>query len=224
MKRPLTSAVLVALVVAATHTDARACKRLGPITHEVDAAMQATDHTPPTLPGIPRAQLHYGEGSQAGCGSDCPDVGFISIPADATDDMTAAGKIGYRYTLAAGELPPGLTLPATAVERNGSDAVVLDWDSTTGRPVDFTLQVVAIDLAGNESAPQTVLVRDSSGNACSVAHGRRPGYAVAWIAIGALALAARRRPRRRTLTWIQCARRWTGLSASEAPSASSSSA
>jgi hypothetical protein len=106
MKRPLTSAVLVALVVAATHTDARACKRLGPITHEVDAAMQATDHTPPTLPGIPRAQLHYGEGSQAGCGSDCPDVGFISIPADATDDMSAAGKIGYRYTLAAGSCHP----------------------------------------------------------------------------------------------------------------------
>jgi len=196
MKRPLTSAVLVALVVAATHTDARACKRLGPITHEVDAAMQATDHTPPTLPGIPRAQLHYGEGSQAGCGSDCPDVGFISIPADATDDMSAAGKIGYRYTLAAGELPPGLTLPATAVERNGSDAVVLDWDSTTGRPVDFTLQVVAIDLAGNESAPQSVSITDDRSHACAVARGQASRSGLAWIML--VALVASRRQRRRT--------------------------
>ena len=54
----------------------------------------------------------------------------------------------------------------------GGSSLVLD--STTGRPVDFTLQVVAIDLAGNESAPQTVRVKDDSGHACAVAHGCSP--------------------------------------------------
>ena len=191
------ASLVVVVGVAALRADARACKRLGPITHVVDPSLQETDHTPPTLPAIQRAQLHYGEGSQSGCASDCPDVGFISIPADATDDMTAAGKIGYRYTLEAGELPPGLTLPATAVERNGSNAVVMDWDSTTGRPVDFTLQVVAIDLAGNESAPQSVAITDDRSHACAVVRAQASRSGVAWTILVALVASAAFRRRRK---------------------------
>ena len=198
MKR-VVSLLVVAVIVAALRADARACKRLGPIPHVVDPSLQETDHTPPTLPGIQRAHLHYGDGSssQGGCASDCPDVGFISIPADATDDMTAPERIGYRYTLEAGELPPGLTLPATAVERNGSNAVVMDWDSTTGRPVDFTLQVVAIDLAGNESAPQSVAITDDRSHACAVVRAQASRSGVAWTILVALVASAAFRRRRK---------------------------
>ena len=68
-------------------------------------------------------------------------------------------------------------LPADAIEPGGS-VLQLYWDSTTGRPVDFTLQVVAIDLAGNVSAPQTVRVKDDSGaRVRRCANGCSPGAA-----------------------------------------------
>ena len=169
------------VVVAALHADARACKPLGQVEHMIVAAMQETDRTPPTLPIIPPPEIHYGDGASSGCGSDCPDRGFIQIPAVATDDMTPPEKIGYRFTLAAGDLVPGLTLPATAVDPNIGDAVSLYWNGTTGRPVDFTLQVVAIDLAGNESAPQSLHIVEDTSHNCAVARGRASHSPLAWV-------------------------------------------
>ena len=181
MKMRCVASLLAAVVVAATSPDARACKRLGPIAHVVDPSLQETDHTPPTLV-LPPARIHYGDSSQGGCGTDCPDTGIIHIPAVATDDMP--GRIGYRFTLEAGELAPGLTLPDTAVEPNVPDAVEMYWNGSTGRPIDFTLQVMAIDLAGNESAPQSLRIMDDTSHACAVARGRtaRPG-SIAWLAL-----------------------------------------
>lgn len=188
------SLLIAAVAVACLSRDAHACKPFGQAPHTIDASMQATDHTPPTLPAIPPAQLHFGDDSSQGCGSDCADTGIIRIPAVATDDLTTPDKIGYRFTLESGDLAPGLTLPATAVDRNTTDAVNLYWNSTTGRPVDFTLTVVAVDLAGNESAPQTVRVMDDTSHACAVARARTPGPEVAGLALLALmAIACRRR-------------------------------
>src|SRR4029079_10808990 len=87
----------------------------------------------------------------------------------------------------------GRTRRAAAVWRSAADAVVLYWGSTTGRPVDFTLQVVAIDLAGNESAPQSVSITDDRSHACAVE--RRPDsrWGLAWIMLVAL-VASRRQP------------------------------
>jgi hypothetical protein len=57
---------------------------------------------------------------------------------------------------------------------------------------DFTLQLVAVDAAGNESAPQTVRIQDDSGG-CSIGHRNAIGDAAPVIAMFALAVAARRR-------------------------------
>jgi MYXO-CTERM domain-containing protein len=187
---------IIAATAAAMTRDARACEPLGYITHTVDPSMQATDQMPPTLPAIPPAQFHFAnDDSRGGCGgSYCPDVGSIQITVAATDDWTKPGQIGYRLSLVAGALAPGLMLPADAIEPGGS-LLQLYWDSTTGRPVDFTLQVVAIDLAGNESAPQTVRVKNDSGHACAVAQtDAHPGAAgITLLALIATAYGRRRR-------------------------------
>ena len=195
MKR-VVSLLVVAVIVAALRADARACKRLGPIPHVVDPSLQETDHTPPTLLINRQPLIDYGDSSPGGCGSDCPDIATIQIWVAATDDMTAPERIGYRFTLEAGELPPGLTLPDAGVEPNAPDAVVLDWNGTTGRPVDFTVQIVAIDRAGNESAPQSQPIRPKTAMACAVARGdtARPGL-IAWLAL-MVAAGVRRRGRR----------------------------
>jgi hypothetical protein len=183
-------------LVAAFTADAHACDPLGETAHTIVAAMQATDQTPPNLPAIPPPVIHRGDGTQGTCTpSDCSDLGTISINAVATDDMTSPEKIGYRFTLATGTLPPGLTLPTTAVDPNRGDAVVLYWDADASGSFDCMLSVVAVDAAGNESAPQMVRVSDGSGG-CAIARGHASRHALAAIAGLALLVAAYRRRRR----------------------------
>jgi MYXO-CTERM domain-containing protein len=189
----------VPIGVLAFSAPARACSPpFGGKPHNVVPSMQATDQVLPTLPAIPDAEIHRSDGSgRGGCGPDCPDLGRISIAAVATDDMTAPGAIGYRFTLRAGALPAGFTLPTFALDAEGP-FVSLFWsdDDSSGDAFDFTLQVVAIDLAGNESAPQTVRVHDDPPGLCAVARGGVSPSGRAALVMAALLLAARRRRRR----------------------------
>jgi len=190
----LLSLVIVATVVTALRADARACSPIPTYEHEVDTSMQATDHTPPTLPAIPPPEFHYADDSpDIGCGPSCTPSSSIGIPAVATDDMTDRYSIGYRLTLESGTLPQGVTLPAKDIDPNGDVVRVFIGHETT--EMDFTLRVVAIDLAGNESAPQTVRV-EHHPDSCSIAGARpsRPG--LGWIALVALIVTAYRRRRR----------------------------
>jgi hypothetical protein len=173
---------------------AHACSPLGHTAHTVVPSMQATDHVPPTLPAIPDAGVHRSDGpSRDGCGADdCPDVGRISIAAVATDDMTAPDRIGYRFALEAGTLPAGFSLPTSAIEPSLSLYLIADDGD---EPIDFTLRVVAIDLAGNQSAPQTVRVYDDPGGGCGIGRGRASGMGRAGPVVAALLLAARLRRR-----------------------------
>jgi len=185
----------VAVVVAAPGRDARACDPIGQVIHTVVPSMQATDQTPPTLPVIPAPLIHHADNSDSnGCGgSKCSDVSYIGIPAVATDDMTPPEKIGYRLTLESGHLPAGEVLPADAIEPIGGLLKVYFIDATS---FDFTLQVVAIDLAGNESAPQSVQVQDLHTQDCSAAGRPALPSGPAVLAVAAILLAARRRRRR----------------------------
>ena len=192
----LSWSLVIAAVVAAPGRDARACDPIGDVVHTVVPSMQATDQTPPTLPVIPAPTIHYADnsGQGNGCGgAKCEDVNSIGIPAVATDDMTPSEHIGYRLSLEAGRLPPNMVLPTDAIEPMGN--FVRLYFGTDAVSVDFTLQVVAIDLAGNESAPQSVHVKDVAPSACSA--GGRPvsGWGAVGLAGAALLLAARRRRR-----------------------------
>jgi hypothetical protein len=188
---------------------ARACNVAAPTAHVVDPAMQATDQMAPTLSPIPAPVIGRGF-APAGCSgssSSCDDIGVIQIEPKATDDMTPADRIGFRITLAAGTLPSGLTLPADTIDLPpGFPFVGLTWvDGATNDqdPLDFTLSIVAVDLAGNESAPQAVAVHDdgggSGGSSCQLSYGhsgrsgRTPAPAAICLTFFALLVAARRR-------------------------------
>ena len=202
MRRP--AALLVIASAAATAwpaTDARACSYGLPPAHVVDPAMQATDHLSPTLPPLGAPRITRGKDAQgAGCTSSvssCDDIGVVAIPVSATDDNTAPEQIGFRMSVAAGSLPEGVTLPSDAVKSSG-DMLALFWvDGARNdqEPIEFTLRVVAIDLAGNESAPQTVRVSDDPGG-CTIAPARRSCPGLAFVAAAALLLATRRCRRR----------------------------
>jgi hypothetical protein len=186
---------VVAIVVGALRGGARACEPIPDRTHTIDASMQATDQTPPTLPVIPAPTFHYGEDVSDACTAKCTSPTYVGIPAVATDDTTNHYSIGYRFSLASGTLPLDLDLPTAARDPVG-DVVRVHFNPDTTPSMDFTLQVVAIDLAGNESAPQTVHVEHHADSECSIAGGRvsRPG--VGWIVFAALIVTGYRRRRR----------------------------
>jgi len=186
---------------------ARACSIAAPTAHVVDPAMQATDQMSPALSPIPGPVIGRGfaPGGCSGSSSSCDDIGVIQIQPKATDDMTPAEKIGFRVTLAAGTLPSGLTLPADAIDLPpGYPFVGLTWvDGATNDQdlLNFTLSIVAVDLAGNESAPQTVVVHDDGGGSggsasCQLSAARSGGSghtpASAAICLAVFALLIRR--------------------------------
>jgi hypothetical protein len=170
---------------------ARACDPWVPSPQTIDPAQVGVDQTPPQLAQPTVAELHKNESGGSGCQSKCGSDHSARLTNLATDDMTPVDRIGYRVSLVAGAAPDlstGLiqTVPVLA-ETNG---LALFWDGDDD--FDFTVQVIAIDAAGNESAPRTVQIT-SGGGGCSVGH-RRASDAFA-LAVLALALAsARARP------------------------------
>jgi len=169
--------------------------------HVLDPSMQGSDLVAPTLPAIPAPRIVRGKAAeQSGCSSSassCDDLGGVGFQVQATDDLTPPERIGYLFTLVSGSLPAGLVLPGAVEPRGGEVAFGwVDGADDDQEPIDFTVRVVAIDLAGNQSVAQMVRVTDE-GSGCTVA--RRPaadgGPAALALVAGAL-LAARRRRRR----------------------------
>ena len=175
---------------------ARACEPNIPQAHTIDPAQVGVDQTPPQLAQPTVGELHNNETGGGGCigSSKCGWDHSARLTGLATDDTTPVDRIGYRVTLVAGDasgLTLGLSIPSVA---RGDDSLLLFWDGDDD--FDFTAQLIAIDAAGNESAPATVHI-SSGGGGCSVGH--RPashGVALALLAL-ALATAAARPLRRR---------------------------
>jgi hypothetical protein len=185
-------------VVCAARTDARACSVVGPSPYVIDASMQATDHVAPTLQPLSVASLQRGTATGGACSrSSCDGMGSVVLTVPVSDDVTPAPNLGYRFSLAAGALPPSFIIlldqPSQVIVSDGK--IWFGWDDGTEdhAPIDFTLRVVAIDRAGNESAPQTVRVTDDPAG-CAVVRPHPRG--LAWIVAAALLLARRRRAAR----------------------------
>ena len=186
--------VLPALVVLALPGPARACDPFFPGAHTIDPAAVGVDTTPPQLPQPQVTGLHRVDNDAGpGCGGKCGWDHTATLTNLATDDMTTVDRIGYRLTPVAGSEPRSNTWHGQAIVGTLGGMLMLFWDSDDD--FDFTLQVIAIDAAGNESAPQTVRLHDDSGG-CSVSRRRARGACP--LVIVALALAgatARRRQR-----------------------------
>jgi hypothetical protein len=144
------------------------------VKHEPDAAERQTDRQPPAQ--VTGNVVRVLRGTRAG--TSCDNTGLIVIEiTGAKDDRTPREKIGYRITHVAGTLPYGVSLPsyvfllpvaAGDVSREVFRVTLpLPWgDRATGdqESIDFTLAVVAVDLAGNESAPSSpIRVRHPGG-------------------------------------------------------------
>jgi len=124
-------------------------------------------------------------------------MGSLSIRGAATDDVSPPSGMGYRFTVVAGALPPGFTLPERPSKIYVEDGELwLGWDdgaTDDQEDIDFTLSVVAIDGAGNESAPQTVRVSDHPGLGCAIARRQSGRDALACLVVAAVILATRRK-------------------------------
>jgi hypothetical protein len=175
---------------------ARACEPWVPSEQTIDPAQVGVDQTPPQLAQPSVAELQKNETGGTGCTPKCGSDHSARLTNLATDDTTPVDKIGYRVTLVAGaaaNLSTGrrndIAVHATSV------GLTVFWDGNDD--FDFTIQVIAVDAAGNESAPRTVQI-SSGGGGCSIGH-RHAGDGVA-LAVVALVLASARarrlRPRR----------------------------
>ena len=173
---------------------ARACDVATPSLHTIDPAQVGVDQTPPQLGDPTVAEIRnfdhgfINDGCAGKCGWD-HSVRLINL---GSDDMTPVGRMGYRVTVVAGEVPTLTTSGASAIRGAEGGSLTLYWDGDDD--FDFTLQLIAVDAAGNESAPKTVRVTDGGG--CSVAGGRVSDCVA--LAVVALALvSAGARPLRR---------------------------
>lgn len=189
----------LAAAIAAPHR-AQACSFGGFANAMIDPALRVTDQQPPALPPPGPLKITRGTGAQpSGCGSvstSCDDVGSVQVTVAATDDQTPPARLGYRVRSAGGTLPAEFSMPAQPVEALAGVLFFfwIDGGTDDQEAVDFSLEITAVDGAGNESAPQTVRVQHGgSGGGCGLT-ARRAGRSLPLpFAVALIALAARRR-------------------------------
>jgi|SRR5262245_17758268 len=139
--------------------NAEACSFIVP-KHELDATEQRLDHQPPGQ--VVATLVSIGRGRAPGPNANsCDDLGTIRIELlRFEDDRTPQEKLGYVVKLAEGTLPEHWLLQDTPYrilpDRDGRLRFTLVWiDGATDEqePIDFSLVVSAVDLAGNEGPP-----------------------------------------------------------------------
>src|SRR5262245_61721150 len=192
-----TVGLTVSLVLAAPFFPghARACSISSPQKHTIDPAQVGVDQTPPQLAQPIVTNLSGNDtGGGPGCQSQCGPDHTATLTNLATDDMTPVDKIGYRVSLVAGAAPNLSNGYTNDVAVLANTHLPVSWSGDDD--FDVTIQVIAVDAAGNASAPRTVRISSGSGG-CSVGH-RRAGDAFT-LAILALALASARARRLRSV-------------------------
>jgi hypothetical protein len=168
----LSSALAFVFVAVVGRAPARACSPQGNHTYAVDSTLRATDSEAPTLEPITDVIVSRGsEPDSVGCLGDTCSVGglgSIRFAALATDNATPSTSLGYRLSVVAGQPPSGFEL------RGPVSVAAVFWHETSDEePFDVTFEVVALDKAGNESAPQTFRAQHAgAGVGCRIAAAR----------------------------------------------------
>lgn len=156
----LASSIGTALLGAAlsgASAPASGCIFAPPVLHRVDAALRAADVSAPATPVVVSVDAFRRNGmtcTRASCvANSCGSTGTVRIDlAPSADDVTPADELGFRLVLVRGELPESmrasidvpLAAGQTVYLRPGFDELPL---------VHVALAAVAVDAAGNESAP-----------------------------------------------------------------------
>ena len=179
---------------------AGACSFAPPTPHEVAAS--SDDTTPPAALQTPGVSVSRGHGPEGGACSremtSCDDAGRIGIHVLAPEDnRTPADRMGYSVALVSGSLPEGAAIVSPVRTMDG--AIWLTWtDGATDdqESIAFTLELRAMDEAGNVSEPVRVSVRDEDDGGCRMASRTldaswMPSFALALLALAGLRRAAR---------------------------------
>lgn len=146
----------VALLLLSQSQQAAACV-LEPLRlHHSDADLARIDTAPPERPVVLAAEAYRRSGLT--CGQDicvannCGDLGGVAVDLSADDDQTPAREIGFRLELVEGDVPPALRR-MLGVDLAGPTPLRVQLSFDDVPSVAATLRVIAIDAAGNESAP-----------------------------------------------------------------------
>jgi hypothetical protein len=127
------------------------------LVHRLDAALEQKDALPPGTPLVVAVDAFRRAGmtcTRASCVSNsCGDTGTVRIElAPSADDNTPASELGYRLQLVRGELPASM-LGAIGVTLAAGQTLFLRASFEEMTALDASLVAVAVDGAGNESAP-----------------------------------------------------------------------
>lgn len=146
----------IALLLLSQSQQAAACV-LEPLRlHHSDADLAQIDTAPPERPVVLAAEAYRRSGLT--CGQDicvannCGDLGGVAVDLSSGDDQTPARDIGFRLELVEGDVPPALRR-MLGVDLAGPTPLRVQLSFADVPSVAATLRVIAIDAAGNESAP-----------------------------------------------------------------------
>ena len=155
-----TTGTLLLLATVATLSAPRlasACVLRPMVLHHADAEQAQFDTAAPSRPVIVAADTTRRSGvscDQEICvANNCGDLGMVEIElAPGQDDLTAPGQMGYRIELVRGNVPQSMR-SLIGVVLAGPAPLLLRPSFDEVPSLSATLQVVAVDAAGNESAP-----------------------------------------------------------------------
>lgn len=174
-------AAAVASVTVSLAGHAWCCEIAAPSRLVIDPAEQGVDVTPPGQVVTVAPALKRGVGpSRSGCtgetATSCDDLGRLTLHiVPPADDRTAPEQLGYLVRVVAGTPPSGLTFPEQALVQYawGLDFAWIDGATDDQEPIDFSIELVAVDRAGNAGPPSAAVrivdSRDDGG--CRVARG-----------------------------------------------------
>ncbi len=187
---------------------AHACLSDGPVAYVVSDEAALVDHEPPAAPrvvsvGITRSPdpIYHREpdGSCMVGTSSCDGIGWVEIVVEPpVDDQSPSDDLGYRVIPSSRHLRQPVQFLAAP-----EGSLFWTFEDDPLEPIDASFQVVAVDRAGNESAPSEVVEWSDPGRApvgpCgepesgSQELGCGVGGAAAWVGPVALGLRRRRR-------------------------------
>jgi hypothetical protein len=158
-RRPgLPASLLLAacFVLGVFERNAEACTPATLQSHVVDPALVGVDSLPPSPPARVVATVERRLGMQcfeSGClSSSCGDTASVALTfTEASDDQTAADVIGYQLISDSRALPEALADAPAQRAPTGRLVLRLGFDEAGG--IDLIARLVAIDAAGNVSAP-----------------------------------------------------------------------
>jgi len=202
----LVGGVIVVLSLASAG-DAVACSMIALREHVIDPAELGVDVTAPEPPSATAGVSRSPGPDSAGCGktmsTSCDGSGTIHFAiTPGADDRTSAEELGYSVRLVSGTPPAGLTLPDKPLLAHGANELWVffpDPGPDDQEPFDAVFELIAVDAAGNESAPSApVRAEDGGDTGCAVVGSvrRHRDWPALFFALGVGTL-LRRRLRRR---------------------------